>query len=172
MRVYSFPTYTISSVEWTCRVSIFAVLSADVQGVSLFTISIRAGCIFLDLRPMFLNAGMPDCTAHWYRNELNCRCREQSGTGIRGPSPGPECTGTGLRCRMPECRCRWHWSRCRCPAIVRNTVHICTPYKENVKKATHSSKLAPSPIPAANTAGMPTYLMSLKHRMLTPPPFL
>ncbi len=31
-----------------------------------------------------------------------CRCRNQSGTGIRGPSPVTEFSGTGLRYRMPS----------------------------------------------------------------------
>jgi hypothetical protein len=42
---------------------------------------------------LYLNAGMPDCSAS-----------DQSGAGIRGACPVPECCGTVLRCRMPECR--------------------------------------------------------------------
>ncbi len=53
-----------------------------------------------------------------YRNEQKYRCRNQSGSGKRGPSPVPECSGTGLRYRMPERRCRRHRPRCRCPAMV------------------------------------------------------
>ncbi len=53
-----------------------------------------------------------------YRNELKCRCREQSGTGKRGIQ-----SGTGmLRCRRPECRCPRHWTRCRCRAMSRRDV--------------------------------------------------
>jgi hypothetical protein len=45
-----------------------------------------------------------------------CWCRNQSDTGIRGPSPVPECSGTGLRYRMLECRCRRRRPWCRCLA--------------------------------------------------------
>ncbi len=53
---------------------------------------------------------MLECRTVWHPvspvpEGLKCRCRDQSGTGIKGPSPVPECSGTGLRCRMPECRC-------------------------------------------------------------------
>jgi hypothetical protein len=72
----------------------------------------RAGCTPFSLRSVFVNAGSRN---GWYRNEKECRCRNQSGTEIRGPSP--VCSGTGLRCRMPECRCRRHQTWCRCPAV-------------------------------------------------------
>jgi hypothetical protein len=52
----------------------------------------------------FLNDGLSGI-----RNGQKFRCRNQSGTGIRGPSPVPECSGTGLRYRMSECR--WHRHR-------------------------------------------------------------
>ncbi len=58
-------------------------------------------------RTSFSNAGMLDCPAS-----------SQSGTGIRGPSPVPECSSTGLRYRKPEFRCRRHRPRCRCPAML------------------------------------------------------
>jgi hypothetical protein len=50
--------------------------------------------------------GLPGIQSVRYRNELKCGCRNQSGTGIRGPTPVPKCSGTGLRYRMPERRCR------------------------------------------------------------------
>jgi hypothetical protein len=53
---------------------------------------------------MFLNARMLECPASGqfgYRNDLQCRCREQSGTGTKGPQ-----SITGLRCRIPECQFR------------------------------------------------------------------
>jgi hypothetical protein len=78
-------------------------------------------CIPFHPRKVFINAGMPVCRGIWsvrYMNEQKCRCRKQSGTGIRGPSPVLECSGTGLRYRMPECLCCRHRPRCRCPAIL------------------------------------------------------
>jgi hypothetical protein len=33
-----------------------------------------------------------------------CLCRNQSGTGVRGPCQVSECSGTGLRLQMPECQ--------------------------------------------------------------------
>ncbi len=57
------------------------------------------------------NAGLSSIWSFRYRNEQKYRGRNQFSTGIKGPSPVPECSGTGLRDWMPECRCR-------CPAIL------------------------------------------------------
>ncbi len=59
-----------------------------------------------------------------YRNEQDCQCHKQSGTGRRGPSPVPECFGR-LRYWMPEWRCRRHRPRCRRPAMVKTNQGIC-----------------------------------------------
>ncbi len=45
---------------------------------------------------------MPECRTVRYRNEQQSWCRNHSGTGIRVPSPVPECSRTGLRYRMPD----------------------------------------------------------------------
>ncbi len=82
------------------------VCSVGVQGVRFY---------------QYRNAGLSGIWSVRYRNEQKCGCRNQSGTGIRGPSPVPECSGTGLRYRMLECRCRRHQPRCRCQAIM-NTI--------------------------------------------------
>jgi hypothetical protein len=95
VRVYSFPTYPISSVY--VREGYIHLCRSQCGHAGCIPLRhqqyIRAGCI-LDLRTMFLNAGMPDCTAS-----------RQSGTGMNltgdaGSSPVPE-SGAGLRCRMP-----------------------------------------------------------------------
>jgi hypothetical protein len=55
----------------------------------------------------FLNAGcrtMLHSVSPIY-NEQKCRCWNQSGTGIRGPIPVPECYNTRLRYWMTEGRC-------------------------------------------------------------------
>jgi hypothetical protein len=67
--------FTASSID-VQGVSLFTASSVDVQGVSLFTASSIDvvschWCILLLLSTMFLNAGIPDCTASG-----------QSGTGI------------------------------------------------------------------------------------------
>ena len=54
---------------------------------------------------------MPGIQSVRYRNEKECRCRNQSCTGMKknadaGTSPVSECSGTRLRCWMPEYRCR------------------------------------------------------------------
>jgi hypothetical protein len=71
-------------------VSIYNIISVEMQGVSIFAASSlgvqvylcptseeqmlqrqqyrNAGCILLHLHAMFLNAGMPDCTASSHRN--------------------------------------------------------------------------------------------------------
>jgi hypothetical protein len=46
------------------------------------------------------NAGESGIRSVRYRNEKECRCWNQSGTGIKIPSPVPECSCTGLRCQM------------------------------------------------------------------------
>ncbi len=55
----------IPSAVWTCRV--YPSLPYSVRTCRVYPSSppavIRAGCIFLHLRTMFLNARMPDCTA-------------------------------------------------------------------------------------------------------------
>ncbi len=86
--------------------------SADVYG--------RAGCVPVHCQQY----GRAECVP-FYRQQYG-------GTGIRVPSPVPDCSGTGLRHRMPECRCWRHRPRCRCPAMKRiqyaaamMTVHIC-----------------------------------------------
>jgi hypothetical protein len=69
----------------------------------------RAGCIpfhtssidNLDMHGVSFsprNGGLCGIQSVQYQNELKCRCREQSGTGIRESSLIPECSGTGLRC--------------------------------------------------------------------------
>ncbi len=74
------------------------------------------------------NAGLSVIWSVRYQNEQECRCRNQSGTGLRGPSPVLECSGNGLRYQMPECRCRWHWHRCQCPAMhVRQATQLSAP---------------------------------------------
>jgi hypothetical protein len=60
-----------------------------------------AGCTFYRWR----NVGLSGISSVRYRNEQKRWCQKQSGTGIRGPSPVPECSGAGQRYRMPECRC-------------------------------------------------------------------
>ncbi len=65
----------------------------------------RAVCTPFSLRSVFVNAGSRN---GWYRNEKEGRCRNQSGTEIRGPSPATEGSCAGLSCRMPECRCWRH----------------------------------------------------------------
>jgi hypothetical protein len=71
---------------------------------------------------MFFNARLYGIQSVCYQYALKCRCREQSGTGVRGIQSVPECSGTGLRCRRPECRLRRHWTRCRCRAMSRRDV--------------------------------------------------
>jgi hypothetical protein len=93
--------FGISTVDWTYSVQGIICLSTasgmNVQGVSLAVWTCR-------LYP-YLNAGLSSIWSVRYRNEQKCRCQNQSSTGIRGPSPVPECSGTGLRYRMPVCRC-------------------------------------------------------------------
>ncbi len=57
-----------------------------------------------------------DARLTFHRHEQKRRCRNQSGTGIRGPSPIPECSGIGLGYRMLACR-RRHRPLCGCPAM-------------------------------------------------------
>ncbi len=86
-------------------------LSMDVQGVLLSTscsldvhwvsLSPRKTTSFFNCR----NVGLSGIQSVRYWNEQKFRCRKQSGSEIRGPSPVPEWSGTGLRYRMPECRC-------------------------------------------------------------------
>ncbi len=71
-RVYAFPP----PVVWTCRLFPFSLSAGN------------AGC-----NP-YLSVGM---SAVRYRNEQKWRCQNHSCTGIRGPSPVPECSGTELR---------------------------------------------------------------------------
>ncbi len=60
------------------------------------------------------NVGLSGIQSVRYRNEQRFRCQNKSCTGIRGPSPVPECSGTWLRYR-----CRRHRPRCRCPAMLK-----------------------------------------------------
>jgi hypothetical protein len=116
-RVHSFPQPAV----WRCRVYLTcSISSVDVQDVSFFAASSgRAGCISLftassiDVQvrmypslPSFnvfkcQNVGLSGMRSVRYRNDLKYRCREQSGTGTKGPQ-----SNTGLRCRMPGCRFR------------------------------------------------------------------
>ncbi len=69
------------------------------------------------------NAGLSGIRSVRYRNEQECRCRNRSGAGIRGPSPVPECSGTGLKYHMSECRCKLpQTSLCMstCPYLLNN----------------------------------------------------
>ncbi len=95
---------------WTCRVYPFPLPAAWTCRVYPFF--------------KFRNVGLSCILSVRYRNELKCRCWDQFGTGIRGPSPVPKCCGTGLRYRMPECRCRRHRPRSRCPAMLITYFHI------------------------------------------------
>jgi hypothetical protein len=71
--------------------------------VSLFTL-----CFF-----KCRNAGLSDIWSVQYQNEQECRCHNQSGTGIRGPSTLLECSGTEW-----DIGCRQHRSWCWCPAML------------------------------------------------------
>jgi hypothetical protein len=101
---------TISSCLWTCRVYQFRH---------------ALGIPFITTNNSFFkcqNVGLCGIPSVRYRNKQKIRCRTQSGTGIRGPSPVPEYSGTCLRYRMLECRCRRHRPQCRCPAMHVDTV--------------------------------------------------
>ncbi len=50
------------------------------------------------------NVGLSGIQSVRYRNEQKFRCWNHSGTGIRIPSPVPECPVTGMRYRMPAYR--------------------------------------------------------------------
>jgi hypothetical protein len=60
----------------------------------------------MDVQGTFLNARMSNCPASNQsgRNEQKCRCRNQSGNVIRGPSQVPECSANRLwyRCRNAD----------------------------------------------------------------------
>jgi hypothetical protein len=52
-------------------------------------------------------AGLSGIRSVRFRNEKECRCLNQSDTGIRGPSPVPECSATGTlryRAEMSDAR--------------------------------------------------------------------
>jgi hypothetical protein len=101
---------SISSSLWTCRMypSPSLALQCGLKGY---------------MHPFYLckvllkcwNAGLSGIRSVRCRSEQKCRSLNQSGTGITGLSPVPECILTGLRYRN---RCRRHRSRYRCPAIV------------------------------------------------------
>jgi hypothetical protein len=61
----------------------------------------REGCTFYQCQ----NVGLSGILSVQYRNEQKGQWRNQSGTGIRGPSLVLECSDSRLRYRMPECRC-------------------------------------------------------------------
>jgi hypothetical protein len=96
-------------------------------------------------------------------DELKCRYREQSRTGIRRSSPVPECSVTRLRCWMPECRCRRHWTQCGCPAMSTAEVwfsHVKifkrdhkSKLKEDMISSSYPTQLPPPPLqlPSAET---------------------
>ncbi len=67
-----------------------------------------------NLRTVFVNAGLSGFRSVRlrYRNEKECRCRNQSGTGIRGPILVTQCSGTNAKPAV-----------CRCRAM---TVRLCT----------------------------------------------
>jgi hypothetical protein len=85
----------------------------DVQGISLLNFSLPAvwtctAWVSLSPPPTLAvwacrvypfckcrNVGLSGIQSVRYRNEQKCRCRNQSGTEIRGPSSVPECSGTG-----------------------------------------------------------------------------
>jgi hypothetical protein len=72
----------------------------DVQGVSLSTASsMDVQCVTIF---KCRNVGLSGIQSVRYRNKQKCRYRNQSGTGIRGPCPVPECSGTELRCRNAD----------------------------------------------------------------------
>jgi hypothetical protein len=89
---------TSGSLVWTCKM--YSFLPPAIWTFRLYP--------FTHLKK--LNAGR-------YRNKQKFRCRNQSGSGIRGPSPVPDCSCIRLSCRMLECRCRWYRNkqkfRCR-----------------------------------------------------------
>jgi hypothetical protein len=69
--------------------------NVNVQGVSQSIAYRCAGYMyFFPLCKVFLNAGLIGILSVQY--EQICRYRNQSGTGIRGSNPLPECSGTGL----------------------------------------------------------------------------
>ncbi len=118
--MYSFPPKAV----WTCRVYPFpqpAVWTSRVH-------------------PFFKCwIGLSGIQSIRYQNEQKCGYLNQSGTGIRGPSPVPECCGTGLRYRT-ECRCRRHRPRCRCPSLHFSNREITRLFRKKCCKLLHSWK--------------------------------
>ncbi len=53
----------------------------------------------------FRNAGLSGIRSVQYQTEHTCWYRNQSGSGIRGPSTVPGCSSTGLSYRMLEYQC-------------------------------------------------------------------
>ncbi len=65
----------------------------------------------------YRNVGLSGLKSVRYRNEQKRRCRDQSGTRIRKPSPLRIVPVPAWDTGCPECRCRRHRPRCRCPAM-------------------------------------------------------
>jgi len=109
------------TLHWTCRV--YPISPPAMWMCRVYSSSLLAVWTCRVNVPIILNVGMPDCLASGQSGtKKKCRCRNQSGTGIRGPSSVSGCCGTGLRDQMPECRCRQHRHR-RCPAML--FIHTC-----------------------------------------------
>ncbi len=64
-----------------------------------------AGCMYpFSVFLICRNAGLFGMGSVQCQNETKCLCLNQSGIGIRGTSPVPECSCTGLIYQMPECQ--------------------------------------------------------------------
>ncbi len=100
--VQTFRVYpSISTVASTCR-----VFPSPPHAVRACMVNIsQTSAVYIDVRRVY-----PSPPSYNFLGQ----CRKQSGTGIRGNSPGtgicrpssmPVCSGTRLGCQMRKCRC-------------------------------------------------------------------